>query len=197
VRIAGALLLIAVVAWIYIGKALTVYPTPETESAFLKTYSPNSTIEQFKDAWVASMSSGRVAAAGSGFATHEEDFEPVVVIRNADWVALIQTLRNDVALQLAVQNAEILEESGAIDSGFRIRYALGKSEGTVTLGPLQILHGSQLGTGRIPYKTAVRVRIRIQEKWIKGKSNQGAIDLQTQRPKDVFGSHLERIGIPC
>lgn len=176
-RIAGALLLAAVVACTYIGEALSVYPTPETESAFLKTYSPNSTIEQFKDAWVASMSSGHGAGAGFGYATHEENFEPIIVIRNEERIALIQNLRSDVASRLAMQNAEILEESGALDTGFKIRYALGKSLGTVTLSPLQSLQGSQLGTGRIPHEMAVRVRICIQEKWSKAKSNQGAIAL--------------------
>jgi hypothetical protein len=170
-RIAGASLLIGGVIWIYAAQAGIVYPTPDTESAFLKAYSPNSTIEQYKDARVAAMTNGRTAAADKGFASYEENFEPIVVIRNEEWVALIQDLRKDVALQLAAQKAAIFEESGSVDSGFKVRYAIGHSEGTVTIDPLQTLDGSQLGTGRTAETATVRLRIRIQEKWFRAKRN--------------------------
>lgn len=154
--------------WIAVDQARLVSPTPETESAFLKAYTPNKVIDQFKVAEYSERATGTSGGAGRGFATHEEDFEPTFVINTRDWVALMQALRDDIASRLAAQSCEIVEESGNAADGFNIKYAVGKSEGTVAVEPLRSVAASSLASvGSGPDKVTVSLRIRIKEKWFK------------------------------
>lgn len=161
--------LAAVLAWMYVGQARWVYPTAETQSFFLKTYAPNQVLARFVVARHMQLGSGRGDGAGEGFVTHEADFEPTLLIRTGDWVALNQALRDDIVGRLTVHEGDIVHESGNAIDGFKIRYVMGKSEGTITLEPLQSLAGSPLGPGADGPETAtVRAHIRIDEKWFKG-----------------------------
>jgi hypothetical protein len=154
--------------WITVDQARLASPTPETESAFLKTYTPNKVIDRYKVAEFSEQSSVASGGAGRGFATHEEDFEPTLVINTGDWVALMQALRDDIDSRLAAQSVEIVEESGNAVDGFNIKYAVGKSEGTVAVEPLKSVAGSSLaGAGSGPDRVTVSLRIRIDEKWFK------------------------------
>jgi hypothetical protein len=126
--------------WIAVDHARLVSPTIENESAFLKTYTPAKVIARFKSAEFSQQSVGTSGGAGRGFATHEEDFEPTLVINAGDWVALMQALRDDIASRLVAQGGEIVKESGNPVEGFQIEYAVGKSQGTVAVDPLSRRH---------------------------------------------------------
>jgi len=157
--------------WIAIYQARLVPPTPETESVFLRTYTPNPVLDRFKADNVAQLSSGSGDGAEIGFATHDREFKPIVVIHTADWVALMQALRDDIVSRLATQGAEIVEQSGSAVDGYTMRYTVGKSQGTIMMGPLKnkpdfLLANTGPGSDHI----AVSLRILIHEKWIKAEN---------------------------
>jgi len=156
--------------WVAVEHERLVSPSVENESAFLKTYTPTELIARFKSAEFSQQSVGTSARAGSGFATHEAHFEPTLVIHAGDWVALMQAVRDDIASRLAAQGGEIVEESGSPVDGFQIKYAAGKSQGTVAVEPLRGVAASSLpGAGSGPGKVTVNFRIRINETWIEAE----------------------------
>jgi hypothetical protein len=170
--IARALLIVLAggLIWIAVDQARLVSPTTETESVFLKTYTPNKVIDRFKVAAFSEELTVASGGAGRGFATHEEDFEPTLVINTVDWVALMQALRDDIASRLAAKNGEIVAVSGTAVDGFKIKYAVGKSEGTVAVAPLKSVAPSSLGgVGSGPDKVTVSLHISINEKWFKAE----------------------------
>jgi hypothetical protein len=159
--------------WMAVEQAQLVSPTPETESAFLKTYTPRNVIERFKRAQYSQMSSGTSGAADRGFATHQSEFEPTFVIDPKDWVALEQALRDDIISRLTDAGAEIVADSGDAVNGFQIRYALGKSQGAVAVEPVKMVPPANLAiqeTG--PDKITVSLHLRIYEKWYRAKNQE-------------------------
>jgi hypothetical protein len=165
--LAACLVVIAAfVVWVSVDQANLVSPALENESAFLKTYTPNGVIDRFKAAEFSQQSTESSGEAGRGFAAHEVGFEPTVVIKTADWVAMMQAFRDDVASRLAAQSGEIVEESGNPADGFQIKYIVGSSQGTVTLEPAKIIAASYPGAGGTgPDKVTVNLHIRLKEKW--------------------------------
>ena len=156
--------------WIAVEHERLVSPSLENESTFLKTYTPAQVIAHFKSAEFSQQSVGSSARAGNGFATHEADFEPTLVINAGDWVALMQAVRDDIASRIAAQGGDIVEESGSPVEGFQIKYAAGKSQGTVAVEPLRGVAPTSLpGAGSAPGKVTVNFRIRINETWFEAE----------------------------
>jgi hypothetical protein len=116
----------------------TLYPTPETKSAFLKSYTPKSVFESFEEAGEgSSYSDHKGGGAGSKFVTHSAGFEWHFAMRSERWMPLMDALRNDVYEQLVASGAEVLNQSGDAHSGFHFEYKLGNSFGAVTISPLR------------------------------------------------------------
>jgi hypothetical protein len=87
----------------------TVYPDPETESAFLKNYAPESATEPFDSHQLSSAWSHHQSdAAGDGFATHSGGFQGKFAIRSEQWASLMTALRDDVSTQLRRDGARFL-----------------------------------------------------------------------------------------
>ena len=150
-----------------------VYPTAENKSAFLKAYTPNSVLDKFKSSAanyeVASEASD---GADTGFATHMVGFEPTLAIKSSDWVALMEAMREDIVSRLTAQHAEVEEEACNAADGFKIKYAMGKTEGTVSVDPVKttdtfVQPGKGAGSGSD--EMTVRLRIQIREKWFKAQ----------------------------
>lgn len=140
----------------------TVYPTRETESAFLKNYAPRSAVEpfeskQFNSQWFYRES----AAAGEGFATHQGAFHGKVAIKPEKWMSLMTALNNDVSTQLLRDGARILSATGDPRNGFHFDYRLGRSYGAVTISPLEINRSPQIPEGSVQ---AV-VDVALSEQW--------------------------------
>ena len=95
-RVLLIVLLVACLTWFVADHHQLVSPTPDNESAFLKTYTPTKVIDRFKAVSFSEQSVGSSSGAEREFATHQADFEPTLVIKTGDWVALMQSLRGDV-----------------------------------------------------------------------------------------------------
>ena len=89
-----------------------LYPTSETESAFLKSYTPEYVIERFREKYGFSRSRPFGSAAGRTFVTHEAGFKFHVVLRLENWMSLMNALEDDAMQQLANDGAEVLSQSG-------------------------------------------------------------------------------------
>ncbi len=166
-RVLLIVLFVTCLIWFAVGHHQLVSPSPDNESSFLKTYTPAKVLDRFKAAPFSEQSVGSSSGAQREFATHQADFEPTLVIKTGDWAALMQALRDDVAARLTALKCQIVEESGNPADGFKIKYAIGKSEGTVILDPVRSAPNSLPSAAPGPDQSAVKLRIQIHEKWFK------------------------------
>jgi hypothetical protein len=141
------------------------YPTPETESAFLKNYTPTNVLNEFKDEGGSSYLDGRSAGAGHDSVTHGATFDGYFAMRPERWMPLMNALRDDVAAQLVRNGARILSQGGDARAGFHFDYKLGKTVGSVTISPLaltSLIHRKMpVPDGAVDTHTS----IEVAEKW--------------------------------
>jgi len=164
-----ALLLTPVVLFL-VERSLTVYPTPETQTQFLRAYAPNHVFDRFRDSkYSGSMGSGGGHRAGLGFATHTQGVDQELVMRSSDRKALMAALDEDVKSLLAATDAKVISETSNDTDGIRVRYLSGKSAGTVTIKPPDPIPdpGQYLRQSLGPGEIAVWIRIGIEETWFK------------------------------
>ena len=143
-----------------------LYPTPETESAFLRNYTPKKVIERFEEAGEgSSYGNHKSGGAGTKYVTHSGGFEWHFTIRSEKWMALMDGLEDDVHAQLLGSGAQILNQIGDARDGFHFEYKLGKSFGAVTISPLRVNSGIHRATPHCPGLVDVDARIEQTETW--------------------------------
>lgn len=145
--------------------AFTYYPTPETESAFLKSYTPKPVIDQFREKKSSSWSGSMSAGAGHKFVTHEGGFEFHVVMRRENWVPLMNALQQDVLEQLAVNDAEVVNQTGNGQTGFRLDYRIDRTIGSLIILPVALNSRVQRNMPLPEGLEDVTVKIEQTEKW--------------------------------
>lgn len=140
-------------------------PTPETESAFLKNYTPKNVLKRFNDGQ-ASYSDGTTAGAGYESVTHTARFDGDFALCSEKFMPLMDALKDDVATQLVGNGARILSQVGEAPAGFHFDYKVGKTVGSLTISPLQL---TSLLLGRtMPQPNCmvgVHTSIEVAEKW--------------------------------
>ena len=150
-----------------------IYPTPETESAFLKSYSPNNVVERFQcKNEGANHSETADQGAGRKFVRRENTFESRFVIKSRDWMPLMTALEQGLTSQLLQQRAEILGQTGDPREGYQIQYQAGNSVGEIAIEPLKIISVTSVSGPKASLpddEQAIDLRITIQEKWFKSK----------------------------
>ena len=147
----------------------TISPTPETESAFLKNYTPTNVLNRFNDGQ-ASYGHGGTAGAGHDFATHTADFDGDFALCSEKFVPLMDALSDDVAAQLVGKGGRVLNQIGDARAGFHFDYKLGQTVGSVTISRLELTPldpTSVLGHSKpVPNCMAcVHTSIQVAEKW--------------------------------
>jgi hypothetical protein len=139
----------------------TVNPARETESAFLKNYTPQSTTEQFQSKQIGPQWTINVkAAAGKQFASHQRDFHGQLAIDPQNWMVLMSSISTDLSTQLSHYGAQILAQSGDARDGFRFDYRLSKTLGSVVISPLKVV---SVPSG-VNENLAITLDIAIEEK---------------------------------
>jgi hypothetical protein len=164
----GILILGATLTAYEIDRPRYVYPTPETQSAFLKSYTATPVVDRFKAKQGFSSQRSADSAAGRKFVTHHSEEEQYFVIESELKPTLIAAMNDDIAKKLVRQGAQIVGQTDS-QSGFEVRYELGKSKGVVALDPLQNVD-PRIVMGSIPVPTgneALILRVRIAETWSK------------------------------
>jgi len=144
----------------------TVYPGPENQSDFLKTYTLADTIAPFSING-SQLSAPGGSSAGSGCTFHDKGFEALVVITPDQKPALMATVWQDIKSKL-MESAQIVKQSGSPGSGFRLNYTAGKSAGSVVVNPLTILDATKVaGPGARADGIGASIRVQIKETWYK------------------------------
>ena len=153
------------------------YATPETESAFLKSYTPEHVIDCFRENWGSSHGRSFGSSAGRTFVPHEAGFQFFVVLRRENWMPLMNSLRDDARQQLANSGAEVLSQSGDSQDGFRFDYKLNQSTGSLRILPVAT---TSLIQRRMPLPQGmedVTVKIEQSEKWFPKQDRHGWFSL--------------------
>jgi hypothetical protein len=161
--------LVAIVALI-VDRSMTAYPTPETQSSFLRKYNPYQAIAPFGDPKFPGSSGGAAGdGAGCGSAKHTRDFDTQLTMQSAKRTELMAALDKDLTSLLTATGAQIVSKTGDDAGGIYLRYVAGKSAGTVTIAsPELITNPSAPQYPRLrPGEVAVWVRVRVEETWFK------------------------------
>jgi len=143
--------------------------TPETESAFLKSYTPEQVIDRFRENLGSSHTRNFGSSAERAFVPHEAGFQFCVVLRRENWMPLMNALRDDALQQLSSNGAEVLSQSGNSQDGFRFDYKVNQSTGSLRILPLAT---TSLVHRRMPLPQGledVTVKIEQSEKWFPNK----------------------------
>jgi hypothetical protein len=146
---------------------LLISPTPETESTFFRSFTPDDVVKRFacEPGW---SSGGQSGGAGIGYTTHEKDFDRYFAIHAKDWVPAMGFLQEGISSQLLAEGAQILSQSGGAAEGLSMRYRSGKSLGSVVVEPLKTVDPDTLGPqGVCKGGIAVRLKVSMLEKWYK------------------------------
>jgi len=153
-----------------VNDALTVYATPEMQTQFLRIYTPDRVLDRFRDSkYVGGRGSGGGAGADYGFATHQKGVDEDILMNSADRPALMAALDQDVTALLTATGGQIVSDASSESDGVRLHYIVGKSEGTVTIKPPEVIPSPErycrqpIGPGEV----LVWVRVLINEKWFK------------------------------
>jgi hypothetical protein len=139
----------------------TVYARPETQSAFLKSYNPESVIKAFACNGGYSWSIGKSDSPGDDYAVHQETFHGEFEVEATDQTRLVAAVNNDVAVQLARNGARHFGGGGGTDQGFQFNYQVGKSLGVVIVAPLRSRTSERSVTG-LP----MALDIYVNETWL-------------------------------
>jgi len=155
-----------------VQRRLYVSPTPETESVFFKSFTPEQeVINRFEcSGEMAYTSSSGGDGAYFGYASHKKDFTQYFAIRTADRMSLTTALQQDLLSQLRSAGGEILDETGDARQGFRAHYRIGKSLGVISVDPVKTGDSATRAAGHsegCPGAVAVQVHVSVEEKWYK------------------------------
>ena len=162
-----------------IDRFLYIHPTPNTQSAFLRTYAPKETVQRFIDKQQTSSATySEQSSGGWKFASHQRAFGTLFVISSKDWMPLMSALQEDISSRLTGQGAQVLYQTGDARQGFHFDYKAGKTMGDVTVEPLKIDRtlpvscAPETACGEI----GVELHIVIHEKWF--RTEPGAMSLR-------------------
>jgi hypothetical protein len=156
--------LLLTVGWLIRARVHKYPATSETESAFLKNYTPTNVLNRFNDG-PASYSTGRGAGAGYESVAHTANFEGYLALCSEKFMPLMDALGDDVAAQRVGNGARILSQIGVAQAGFHFDYRLGKTVGSVTISPLQLRPDLSRRNPLPNCMVDVQTRIDVAEKW--------------------------------
>lgn len=170
-QIVGVAMVIASCCAMILERASIIYPTPETQSAFLKSYSPVEVIDRFKSSDGGQAFMNATSAAGRRFVTHDDvthdkEFTQLFVTCSPDLGSIMTALKADISSKL-VQDGRIVEQTGDSATGYQFKYEAGNGIGNVSVKPVEIIDSARVvGPAKLRSgEIAVSVRIVIAERW--------------------------------
>lgn len=152
----------------------TLYPTPQNESAFLKTYSPQPVVDRFKCTNCnAQTGSGMSASAGKQFVRRTANYDGTFGLRPGQQFDLMDALRTDLLERINAAGARAVRQTGNAHEGFRADYASSNSVGSISILPMQAspVEGNR---GWPPGFEQVTLHLVIDERWY--PSGAGALE---------------------
>jgi hypothetical protein len=159
------LILTAIAFWVISNTSQRGPVTTETESLFLKNYTPQRVIERFQCDQTSSHSFSNGAGAEGDFITHQTGVDWYFVVQADKLTSLMTALNDDLVAQLGLDGAHILSRSGDAGTGFHYDYKLGESVGSVTLHPVKLSSNVHRSTPFPKYMVDVTAKVEVAEKW--------------------------------
>jgi hypothetical protein len=155
-----------------------VYPTPENESAFYKTYDLDQPLQPFvSPRHVSQESASSGGSAGRNAARVQRMITKVFALQGVDRHDLMAALSINISSQLERSGVQVTGVTGTATDGFQFSYVERNGKGTVVLKPVEIVDPYEvrakseshpektklppLCAGELP----VRVTVVIDETW--------------------------------
>jgi hypothetical protein len=138
----SVLLIVVVTAIAGIGALMAwdhnrlIYATPDTESAFLKNYSPRDTVKPFQMNESSGFSQHSGAGAGRDHVTRTAGFDLYFVSRSDLFTPLHDALIDDASKQLKANGATIIVRGVDGQGNYVFYYTLGHSIGSIKFFPV-------------------------------------------------------------
>jgi hypothetical protein len=160
------LFLCVLILRVIVSDAEIVYPSPETQSAFLRSYTLAEAIAPLSP--LRSQLSGP-DSAGRGCAFHQRESQSWLLIASGNSPALMAAVRQDLESRLSRDGSQIVAEKGNASERFQYDYAVGKTKGSVIVDPLVIADAASVAgqAGLRPGQLAVKLHVQISETWYK------------------------------
>ena len=172
---AGLIAMALVGLWV---QARTLYPSPKNESAFLKSYSPQSVVNRFKCTDCGSETMGGMgASAGREFVKRTANYDQSFALRPEQQIELIQAMRADVLARLGANGARVLRQTANSHEGVRIEYLSNTSLGMVSILPLEVT--ARGGTWSVrPGFEQVSLHVIVDERWYPAEARAQTASIQ-------------------
>ena len=146
-------------------RAHTLYPSPQNESAFLKSYSPQPLVDRFKCLACYSDSSGGIStSAGKHFVQRSSNYDATFGLRSGEQFELMSALRSDLLGRLDATGARVVRQTGNAHEGFRADYVSNNSVGSVSILPIATLR-REVAQGVPQGFEQVTLHMVIDERW--------------------------------
>jgi hypothetical protein len=159
------LILTATAFWVISNTPQRGPVTLETESLFLKNYTPQQVVERFQCDESSAHSFSNGTGAEKDFVTHQSGVEWYFVVPSDKLLPLTTALNDDLVAQLRLNGAQIMRRSGDPRTGFHYEYELGKSVGNVTLPPVELSSHVHRATPLPTSMLDVAAKVEMTEKW--------------------------------
>jgi hypothetical protein len=143
-----------------------IYPSSETKSSFLKSYTPQPVIDGFRDlSQGSSYGQHQGSGAGRNSVAESSRFEFYIVLRHDQWMPLMTALEADALQQLAQNGANVVSRTGNPRNGFHLDYKITQSIGSLTILPLALTSPAPTGPPLPQGVNHVTVKIEQSETW--------------------------------
>lgn len=111
-----------------------VYPTPENQSAFFRSYDPDLALTPFLNTkGLPSGGKWSVGEGGKGAVTLQRGIDKLIAMGADNRTLVLVALREDMTFRLRATGAKVTEAANTEDGGFRLSYASANATGTVSV----------------------------------------------------------------
>ena len=149
---------------VMIAKADVTHPGPETESAFLRAFTPENAFTPGTPLWLGFSGPD---SAGRGCAFHEREFRSWFAIPSANAFLAMTAVQRDLEARLRLTGSQIVAEKVDPREGFEFEYQAANTKGFIHVDPL-VTQDPASAAGKAAFQLgqiAVNLNIRISETW--------------------------------
>jgi hypothetical protein len=160
----AVLLLCAAFALDLYSRATTIYPTPQTQSAFFKSYSPKSAIARYEANEGSSTGESYSGDAGNETAHYARELQYWGYVPTDQQPKLFAELHSSIVHELVALKAQVLSDEWDGRS-FQVQYSMGQTSGKAMGGPVEDSSVIREGPAVKHLAPRLALHVRIEEQW--------------------------------